>query len=148
MKLWKCPRCEREFARRDQSHSCVVISLDDHFRGKPEKLRAVFNHLLDALRRDGAVRVDAVQSAINLADQFHFAMVYVQRKGLKVEFALDRRVDDRRVIRTQRLSPRRILHFVRVAREDDIDPQLLRWLREAQAAESWHSSPRERPTNG
>lgn len=148
MELWRCPKCGRDFARQDQSHSCVSISVEEHFRGKQDRLRGVFRRLHNALRRTGPVRVDAVKSAINLADRFHFAMIYVQKDGLKVEFALDRRLDDPRVIRTQDLSSNRVIHFVKVTREEEVDSQLLGWLREAQAAESWPLSLRGRPTNG
>ncbi len=63
-------------------------------------------------------------------------MIYVQEDCLKVEFALDRRLNDGRVTRTRRPSPNSFLHFVRVSRENEVDSQLLGWLREAQAAES------------
>ncbi|MFQ6013500.1 MAG: DUF5655 domain-containing protein [Thermoplasmata archaeon] len=148
MNLWQCPYCGREFARRGQSHSCVSVSVEDHFRGKPERLRGVFRRMLEALEEGGTARVDAVKSAINLADRFHFAMVYVQRDGLKVEFGLGRELEGPRILRTQRLAPNLVLHFVKVSQEEEVDDQLLGWLKEAQAAEAGPLSSRRGSRNG
>lgn len=90
MELWRCPDCRREFARQEQRHSCVSVSVDDHFLGRPVALRRVSDRLVAALKESGLVRVDPVTSAINLAGRFHFAMVYVQQDGLTVEFGLGR----------------------------------------------------------
>ncbi len=100
MELWDCPECRRKFARHNQSHSCVSVSVDDHFRGKAEELRGTFDRLVEGLKQSGPVRVDAVKSAINLADRFHFAMIYIHRDSLTVEFALDRQLAGPRILRT------------------------------------------------
>jgi len=66
MQLWKCSKCGREFRKKSQWHSCVTVSVDDHFKNKPERLRKIFNLVLQESEKNGTVRVDAVKSGINL----------------------------------------------------------------------------------
>jgi hypothetical protein len=65
--LWTCLKCGRQFKNTNQSHSYVTISVDDHFKGKPKRLRDIFDGLYGKLKRFGSVRVDAVKTGINLA---------------------------------------------------------------------------------
>ena len=52
MPRWTCPRCDREFSRAHQSHTCVPgCTVDAAFAGHPAQMRAVYDaimaHLLD-----------------------------------------------------------------------------------------------------
>ena len=49
-RLWKCQECGREFANRNQSHSCGRHTLAHHFRGKPPAIRALFDGVVAAIR--------------------------------------------------------------------------------------------------
>ena len=129
--LWQCPRCGRFFARQNQSHSCVVHSVDDHFRSRPEYLRQIFDYLLSKLKLLGPVRTDAVKSAINITGHYHFIMLYVLKDALNIEFALDRKIDSERIFRTEKLSKTRYTYYVKVSEKADIDDQLLGWLEES-----------------
>jgi len=75
--------------------------------------------------------VDAVKTSINLAARAHFAGVTVQKEALTVGFVLARRVEDLRIARHAFLGGRWIGHRVRVAKPDELDPQLLDWLKES-----------------
>ena len=129
--LWQCPRCGRLFAKRNQSHACVSYSIDDHFRSKPDSLREVFDLLLAKISQFGPVRTDAVKSAINLAKNYHFVMIYVLRDSLKLEFALGRELKSERIIHTQKLGVNRYTYYVKLANKEDIDDQMLSWLKES-----------------
>ena len=129
--LWQCPLCGRRFARKNQSHSCIVHPVANHFLGKPARLRQTFERLLAKTRRLGPVRVDAVKSAINLSGKNHFAMVYVLKASLKMDFALYGIPRSGRILRTEKLGGNRYLHYVRLTRLEDVDDELLGWLEEA-----------------
>lgn len=129
--LWRCPSCGREFRSRNQWHSCVSRTIESHFEGKPDGLGRVFDYLLDELRRLGPIRVDAVKTSINLAGRAHFAGVRALRDSLSVGFVLGRKLDDPRIVRTERLSPTLHGHTVKVKSREDVDEQLLGWLAEA-----------------
>ncbi len=129
--LRQCPGCGRFFARQNQSHSCTVYSADDHFRGRPEYLRQTFDYLLPRLKLFGPVRTDAVKSAINISGHYHFIMLYVLKNALNIEFARDRKIDNERIFRTEKLSESRYTYYVKVSGKAGIDDQLLGWLEES-----------------
>jgi len=134
--LWTCPRCGRQFARPKQAHSCRVRTADEHFRGKNPELRPLLEALLRALRRSGPLRVDAVGSSINLVSGYHFAGIAVRRDYLRVGFILNHRLEDPRILRSERLGPHRIHHQVCVRSRADLDARLLGWLAQAQAMQA------------
>jgi len=134
--LWACPVCGRRFAKPKQWHSCKVRGLDAHFRGKDPRLRSVFDALRRALERSGPLRVDAVESTINLVSKHHFGGIAVRREYLRVGFIADHEIRDQRISRAQRVAPRRVSHHVMVRSLGDLDAQLLGWLAEAQALQA------------
>ncbi len=129
--LWNCPRCGRQFPKRNQWHSCTSVPIADHFKDRPARLKEVFISLLQEVEQCGPVRVDAVKSSINLVSRYHFAAVYVQKNSLKLEFVLDRALDDERILRTQPIGEGVFSNFVNMTRIEDIDEQLLDWLAQA-----------------
>ena len=134
--LWGCPVCGRRFAKANQAHSCKSRGIDDHFRGKDPKLRSLFDALRRALERSGPLRVDAVESTINLVSKHHFGGIAVRREYLRVGFILDHEIRDRRICRAERVGPHRVSHHVLVSSLSDLDAQLLGWLSEAQAMQA------------
>jgi hypothetical protein len=136
-----CPQCGRRFARPKQAHSCQVRKIDDHFRGKGPELRNVFDALCTALKRTGPLRVDAVESTINLVSTHHFGGVAVRRHHLRLGFLADRTIRDARIVRAERVGPHRISHHVALRSIDELDAQLLGWLAAAQALQSRSNRP-------
>jgi hypothetical protein len=130
--LWKCPVCKRKFAQRSQAHSCRPVSIDTHFQGKPPRQKTLFEALQTKLKESGKVRVDAVPSSINLAARSHFGGVRVQRDGLRVGFVLSRPLGSDRIVQTLQLGPATYAHSVKISSEQDLDEELLGWLKEAQ----------------
>ena len=134
--LWKCPRCGRRFAKRNQWHSCRVQSVDRHFESKPPGLRRLYRTLVRAMREFGPLRIDAVQSTINFVSTHHFGGLRVRRAHLRLGFLAERPILNPRIVRREVVGPRRIAHWVRVSSTGDIDRQLLGWLRRAHALQT------------
>lgn len=128
--MWQCPDCGRSFKNKNQWHSCVKVDVDSHFTGKPEKVRVLFDKLVDEVKGFGSVRLDAVKSEVLLGNKSHFAAVQVRRGWLTVSFVLDRLVSDPRITWSMELTGASFEHKVKVERLEDIDEQLLGWLKE------------------
>jgi hypothetical protein len=129
--LWTCPDCGRQFAKQNQWHSCAARTVDDHFQGRDARLRNTYDALVFRLEEFGPVRVDAVQGSINLISRHHFGAVTVQKRALRLEFLLDEEIESPRIVRVQRLGPRRVAHSVKLCAPDEVDEELLGWLRRA-----------------
>lgn len=128
--LWVCPKCKRRFGKKKQWHSCASYSVGDHFKNKLPILRETFNLLFKQTQNFGAVRTDAVKSLITLSGQYHFAAVYVLKNSLTIEFVLERKISDDRIVKTQKLL-NRYSYFIKLNGPDDVDAQLIDWLAEA-----------------
>ena len=131
LKRWKCSICSREFAKRNQWHSCLARPVEAHFRGKDPALREIYHRLIVRLRELGPLRVDAVKSSINLASRYHFGGLTVRQDHVRLGFLADRAIQDKRVVRRMRLGPMRVGHSVLLRRPSDVDAKLMGWLKRA-----------------
>lgn len=53
--MWHCEKCGRDFANRNQAHSCGKYSLDEHFAGKSPAVRELFDEVVKAIESVGPV---------------------------------------------------------------------------------------------
>ena len=60
-----------------------------------------------------------------------FAGLQPRKDGFLVSFALHRRLDSQRIIKTEDYGPRWRLHFVSVRAAADLDDELRAWLQES-----------------
>ena len=130
-KLWKCVKCGRGFAKPNQWHSCDARSVDQHFRGKNPKLKQIYERLFTWLEELGPLRVDAVKTSINLASKYHFGGIRVRKNYLRLGFLSDEMIQDPRIVRTERIGPKRIGHSVILRGPEDVDDQVMSWLKRA-----------------
>jgi len=131
--LWRCERCGREFANRNQSHACGTHDLDHHFAGKPPEIRALFDAVVSAIREIGPVDILPEKTRIAFHVRMSFAQVTPRRAWLDGHVVLARRLESPRFRSVQTFSPRNHLHSFRVERMEDIDGEFRSWLREAYA---------------
>jgi hypothetical protein len=129
--LWRCPRCRRAFANRNQSHSCGRHTLTHHFRGKKPEIRALFDLVVAAIREIGPVRVLPEKTRIAFQVRMSFAQVTPRRGWLDGHVVLARRLEHPRFRQVQTFSPRNHLHAFRLTRPGDIDAEFKSWLAEA-----------------
>ncbi len=128
---WKCPKCGRSFAKKNQWHSCQTAPVDTHFKDKDPNVRKIYDSLVKELEKFGRFRADAVKSSINLINKYHFGSVTVQEKALRLGFVSDEKARSARIVQTQELGPNRVGHSVKLESPDDVDEQLLGWLHRA-----------------
>jgi len=126
--LWRCPTCRRGFAKAKQWHSCAVKALAEHFRGRDPELREIFDELVRRLRKLGPVGVDPVTTSINLAARHHFGAVSVRGSFLRLGFLAEKRIEDARIVRFERLGPAKFGHSVVLESVEDLDDVVMGWL--------------------
>lgn len=129
--LWKCSRCGRAFARKNQAHSCQVRTVGDHVREMAPELRDVYRALVARLREFGPVRMDAVRASINLISKHHFGSISVRKDHLRLGFISGAPIQGPRILKSERLGARTFHHSLRLSSPADVDDQLLDWLRTA-----------------
>ena len=130
---WRCPRCGRRFANRNQSHSCLSGSLDDFLRGKPRAIVTLFRSVVALARELGPVTVIPHETKLSLQARINFAGVSFRREHLLVELLLPTRVDHARLQALPPHSATSFAHLVRIARPADLDVEFRGWLAQAYA---------------
>jgi uncharacterized protein YdhG (YjbR/CyaY superfamily) len=49
--MWKCPKCGREFEKKNQEHYCIKpASVDEYIKAQPEEIRPILNKVRETIR--------------------------------------------------------------------------------------------------
>lgn len=129
---WTCPRCDREFANPNQSHTCVPgCTVDAAFAGRPPRLRAVYDAILAHLQDLGPVHEDAVSVGVFLKADRKLAEVRPRSRDVSLALYLPRPVRDPRIARVLGPAAPRVVHFLLLREPEEVDDQVRTWLTEA-----------------
>ena len=104
--MWTCPDCGRDFANRNQSHSCSYVRLEEHFAGREPQVVATFKRLVAAARKSGPVTVLPEKTRIAFQVRMSFAAFTLRRRWVDGHVVLARRLDSPRFTRIEFYSPR------------------------------------------
>jgi hypothetical protein len=128
--LWTCPLCRRQFANRNQSHSCDQFTVEQLLDGMPQEIVELFERLADVVHQCGEVVVAPTMTRVLFKVRTVFVSVAVSKNWLDVVFVLGRRLKHRRIKKAQEEYPG-IVHFLRIQKAEDLDDDLVGWLQEA-----------------
>lgn len=131
--LWVCPRCERSFANRNQSHACGRHDLEHHFRNKLPGIRALYERFASVVALLGPVKVLPEKTRIAFQVRMSFAQVTPRRGWLDAHVVLARRLEHPRFRRIDTISRHNHVHVFRISSLEEIDEDVLSWLAEAYA---------------
>jgi hypothetical protein len=130
--LWTCPKCKRQFANTNQSHSCAAYFVEDFLRGKDAKAVELYEKFAALVRECGAVKLAPAKTRIGFQVRMIFAAVNkLSRQGLDAHVILTRRFDHPRFTRIEEISPRCFVHHFRIKGQSELDGEVIAWLKEA-----------------
>jgi hypothetical protein len=129
--MWRCPKCRRQFANRNQSHACGRYTLASHFEGKSAKVRAIFDKLRRAAETSGPITVLPEKTRIAFQVRMSFAAFVIRRNWIDGHVVLAHRLENKRFRRIETFSPRNHLHAFRFESVDEVDGEVSAWLAEA-----------------
>ena len=130
--LWTCPKCRRQFEKKNQVHSCNLYPLDKHFKGKEQVARPIYDKLTEQIEKKiGALKVESLPCCIHFVSTYTFGAVYALRNKIRVTFTLNHKVRNPRIKKFSQMSNTRYLYAVDLGSPDKIDKELISWLREA-----------------
>lgn len=129
--LWKCPKCGRTFANRNQFHFCSNRGLDEHFSGRDPQVVATFQRLVEAAEKSGPVTVVPEKTRIAFQVRMSFAAFTLRRRWVDGHVVLARRLESPRFRRIDVISPRNQVHVFRLQDPSEVDAEVQRWLEEA-----------------
>ena len=59
--MWTCPKCKRTFKRKDQWHSCTLISKDSVFDKRPQELKKLYDKIVKEVNKFGKYRTETIK---------------------------------------------------------------------------------------
>jgi hypothetical protein len=107
--------------------------LESHFSGKEPSVRAMYDHLLSALRKFGKVIEEPKKTSIHLVNVSAFAGVQTRGTYILLNIKADHKIESPRIHKADQVSARRFHHRVKISSLTEIDSELIGWLREAYA---------------
>ena len=132
--MWTCPECKRSFKRKDQQHSCVLISKEILFSKRPPFLRSFYETIVTEVKKLGPYREETVPpDVIYFKTTSTFLAVKVKAGYLDVEFFLDRHEEDPAVSKWLQTSKNRFAHVVPVDDNVYLSKKLFGWIAESYA---------------
>lgn len=129
--LWTCHKCNRRFANLNQTHSCGSYTVDQHLRGKNSDVTSLYEQFVVLVKRCGPVTVVPAKTRIGFQVRMIFTALSVRQRSLDCHVVLSRRLESARFMRIQSLSPRNHVHYFSIKSPEDLDDEVLGWLREA-----------------
>jgi hypothetical protein len=131
--LWRCSRCGRRFANRNQSHACGRYTLARHFSGKPKAIARIYRAFVRALRGCGPVTVLPEKSRIAFQVRMSFAQLTPRRQWIDGHLVLAEPTPSPCIRTIESFSRRNHVHVFRLASVEDITPELRSLMQRAYA---------------
>jgi len=129
--MWTCPNCNRIFRKNAQPHSCQKISLEEHFKNK-EKAKELFDFLVKTINEKiGQVQIISIPCCIHLFGNYDFLAALPKKDKLEIRFALDRKLDSRRLKQSVPVSSKNVKNCIDLSSILEIDEELIKWLEES-----------------
>lgn len=111
MVRWIGPRCDREFARANQSHTCLPgCTVDTVFSPRRADFRAIYDAIVDHLHTLGPVHEDAVSVGVFLNTDRKLAEVRPWSADILLYLYLPLPVHDPRIKRIIGVGSSRVVH--------------------------------------
>ena len=130
--MWTCPKCKREFLKNNQSHSCVLYPLENHFKGKEEIAKPLFAELVNSIEKNiGSLKIESLPCCIHLVSSYTFSGVWAFKDKIRIDFRLNNIISDPRVFKEERMSKNRYLYYLDIKDKEDIDDELIAWLKKS-----------------
>ena len=105
--------------------------VDYHFEAKEPGVKDIYNRLLTSLKKLGPVKEAAKKSSIHLENKSGFAGVHPRKTYINLVIRTSYKIDSPRVQKSEQVSKNRFHHTLKLETVDDIDDELLGWLKEA-----------------
>lgn len=112
-------------------HSCGHHSIDEHFEGKSQEIRQIFDALVRAVRRFGRVHVYAQKTRIVFQTRGRFVAITPRKRHLGGHIWLKRPRSHPLVFRIESLLDRDFVHHFRLTHVEEVDESFCDLIREA-----------------
>jgi phage host-nuclease inhibitor protein Gam len=132
--MWKCPRCNREFIKINQMHSCKLYPVNKHFENKEDSMQ-LYEELLKTLKKEiGPYKIESLPCCIHVLDEktnYTYACVYAIKDGIKLHITLDNLPRSNRIKKAIKIGKNKYKYEIFIKTKKEIDKELIAWLKES-----------------
>ena len=111
--------------------STPEFTLEAHFTDQSPVVREIYKRLMKTLRKFGPVIEEPKKTSIHLVHGSALAGVSTRKDALWLNIRMDHRIDSPRIHKVDQVSARRFHNELKLTSPDDIDAELIGWLKEA-----------------
>ncbi len=86
--MWTCPTCNKTFKTASHYHSCYSLKINDHLKGKHEKIQEIVMLLLDYCKQASKYELNVVKTGIMVRVNANFLSIYPTKNKVSIEFQL------------------------------------------------------------
>jgi len=103
----------------------------NHLENKELVVIQIYEQLINELQKFGEIKIEPKKTSIHLGNRFGFAGVYTRNNYINLEVHLNYKLTSQRVSKVEQASVNRYHHTIKLTNSDEIDSELLYWLRQA-----------------
>ncbi len=130
--LWVCPECGQTFAGKNMWHSCGEWTVDGFLANKGLKARELFDAFVALVRRAGTFEFSPAKTRVAFMVRVRFAgVIRLSDRGMTCGFWLKRQIESPRFARIDHLNRDDWIYEFRVTSPEQLDDEVLGWIREA-----------------
>ncbi len=130
-KMWKCPKCKREFKNKNQVHSCTKFPLAKHFKNK-EFAKELFDDLKKKVSKSiGGLKIESPPFCIHLVSNYTFGAVWPMKDRIRIDFRTDFKIKSKKIWKVIKMSANRYLYYLEIKDKKEIDKELIGWIKRA-----------------
>ncbi len=107
------------------------FTINSHFVGKDPVVRAIYDRLLNTIKRFGPIVEEPKKTSIHIVNRTALAGVATRKGHLVLTIKSDRKLASPRIHKSEQTSASRFHHEVKLTSPADIDEELAGWLNAA-----------------
>ena len=133
--LWSrhAARCDKNVG---MSKTAPGLSLNNHFEGKDLIVHRIYDAIVKSARQWGPVKEDPKKTSIHLNNVSAFAGIVTRKSHLVLTLKSNHKISSARIHKSEQTSASRFHSELKLSSPDEVDSELLVWLKEAYALSS------------
>ena len=128
---WICPNCGRNFARKNQFHSCELFLIKEHHfkKGTPLTIQ-LYNKFVSLFQKFEPILIESLKNIIAIKKNSQFCTIQIQKMALKIIFRSHTLLSSPRLTS---IAPQEHMHYYqfKIKKMNEIDEELCDWMHQA-----------------
>jgi hypothetical protein len=109
----------------------VKVDVSSFLQNKPAGIIKAFNRIIGKVRQWEGVIVAPAKTAVYLKAPANFLSIKLTRNRIDLDFYLPSVTEEFPIYKVLPLSKTRIVHYVALEHEKEVNAQLLKWIRQS-----------------